>query len=50
VSGLVALGRIATDLGDEIESVEINPFVVLAEGQGALALDALVIFRNRSAK
>jgi acetyltransferase len=49
VRGLVALGRIAADLGDAIESIDINPFVALAQGQGATALDALVVLKHRPA-
>jgi len=49
VRGLVALGRIAADLGDAIESIDINPFVALAQGQGAMALDALVVLKHRAA-
>ncbi|MDB5776154.1 MAG: putative acetyl-CoA synthetase [Herbaspirillum sp.] len=48
VQALVALGRIAVDLGDVLESIDINPFVALDEGQGATALDALVIVRNEA--
>ncbi len=48
VQGLVALGRIAVDMGDVIESIDINPFVALARGEGALALDALAILAKRS--
>jgi succinyl-CoA synthetase beta subunit len=43
LQGIMALGRIAVDLGDAIESIDINPFVPLAEGEGARALDALVV-------
>lgn len=46
VQALVALGRIAVDLGDVLESIDINPLVALAEGQGAKALDALVIVKS----
>ncbi|HEV7913857.1 MAG TPA: acetate--CoA ligase family protein, partial [Albitalea sp.] len=31
---------------DRIESIDINPFVVLPKGQGALALDALIVPRQ----
>jgi len=46
LDALVALGRLASDLGDEIDSVDINPFVALPRGQGAFALDALVVARG----
>jgi acyl-CoA synthetase (NDP forming) len=46
LAALLALGRLARDLGERIESIDINPFVALAGGQGALALDALVILRE----
>ena len=42
---LVNLGRLARDLGDVIESIDINPFLVCEQGQGAYALDALVVLR-----
>jgi acetyltransferase len=47
LAAMLALGRLAHDLGDRIESIDINPFVALPAGQGALALDALVVFRER---
>ena len=43
VDALVALGRIAEDLADAVQSIDINPFVALP--QGGLALDALVVSR-----
>lgn len=49
VQALVALGRIAVDLDDVLESIDINPFVALDEGKGATALDALVIVRGTRA-
>jgi acyl-CoA synthetase (NDP forming) len=42
---LLALGRLACDIGDIIEAVDINPFSVGARGQGSYALDALVVLR-----
>jgi acetyltransferase len=42
-TALVALGRLARDLGDVIEAVDINPFV--ARPSGAVALDGLVVVR-----
>jgi acetyltransferase len=43
IEALIALGRLAVDLGDVIEAVDINPFVVLP--RGGLVLDALVVLR-----
>ena len=44
---LVGLDRLAVDLGDVVESIDVNPFVALPKGQGGLALDALVVLRRR---
>ena len=46
LGALVALGRLARDLDGKIESIDINPLVALPAGQGALALDALVVLRS----
>jgi hypothetical protein len=46
VGALVALGRLAGDLDDVMESVDINPFVALP--QGGLALDALIVLNRRT--
>jgi acetate---CoA ligase (ADP-forming) len=50
VDALVALGRLAIDLeeldlGDVVQSVDINPFVALPKG--GMALDALVVLQRR---
>ncbi len=45
VDALVALGRLAADLGDVVQSVDVNPFVALP--QGGLALDALIVLQQR---
>ena len=39
---LVQLGAFAQTHGDGIESFEINPLIVLAEGEGVVAVDALL--------
>lgn len=44
VDALVALGRIAEDLADVVQSIDINPFVVLE--RGGVALDALFMARS----
>jgi acetyltransferase len=46
LAALLALGRLAHDLGDRIESIDINPLVALPAGDGAVALDALVVLRS----
>lgn len=46
VTALVALGRLAYQLRDRIESVDVNPFSVLADGRGGVVLDALVVLRD----
>jgi acetate---CoA ligase (ADP-forming) len=46
LAALIALGRLAHDLGDQVESIDINPVVALPDGQGAVALDALVVLRS----
>lgn len=43
---LVNLGALARDLGDVIESVDVNPLVALPEG--AFALDGLVVLRSQT--
>ncbi|MDZ5445052.1 acetate--CoA ligase family protein [Micromonospora sp. 4G57] len=49
VDVICAMAQLAGDLGDELESVEINPLVVLPPGQGAMALDALCLGLPREA-
>ncbi|HEY4027475.1 MAG TPA: acetate--CoA ligase family protein, partial [Candidatus Dormibacteraeota bacterium] len=40
---LVQLGELALDLGPRLRELDVNPLLVLPEGQGALAADALVV-------
>lgn len=40
---LVKLSQFAVHYGETIASVDINPFLVRPEGQGALALDCLIV-------
>ena len=42
---MAALGRLAIDFGSCLESVDLNPVLVRDAGQGAIALDALVVLR-----
>lgn len=47
IDAIVALGALAAQAGDTIEAIDINPLVALPAGQGALALDALVVLAAR---
>lgn len=42
---LVRLSRFAAAHAGDLESADLNPFLVRAAGQGALALDAVLIPR-----
>jgi acetate---CoA ligase (ADP-forming) len=48
IDALVALGHLAEDLADVVQSIDINPFVVLP--RGGFALDALVVPRADAMK
>ncbi|MBV8776382.1 MAG: acetate--CoA ligase family protein, partial [Alphaproteobacteria bacterium] len=39
---LVALSQFAAAAGDKLDSIDLNPFVVLPKGKGAIALDAVL--------
>ena len=39
---LVQLGELALDLGSRLRALDVNPLLVLPEGEGAVAADALV--------
>jgi acyl-CoA synthetase (NDP forming) len=47
-NALVKLGRLARDLGDVIDAVDVNPFLV--RQHGVFALDALVVLRPPTAE
>ena len=40
---LSALSVFAAANADKLDSIDINPFIVLPEGQGAVAVDALIV-------
>jgi acetyltransferase len=48
VDALIALGRIAEHLAEVVQSIDINPFVVLP--RGGFALDALFVSRAHDSK
>ncbi|QDG94705.1 acetate--CoA ligase family protein (plasmid) [Rhizobium sp. NIBRBAC000502774] len=43
VDAMLALSDAASDFGNAIQEIDINPFVVLPAGRGALALDGLIV-------
>ncbi|MFB7245983.1 acetate--CoA ligase family protein [Streptomyces populi] len=45
VEVVIRVQRMALELGDQISELDINPLMVLPRGQGAVALDALVLCR-----
>ncbi len=49
LSVMEILGDIAAAYGDLLEAVDLNPVSVLPDGQGAVALDALVVTRRQAA-
>ena len=42
---ILNVARLAGDLGDAMEAIEINPLMVLEAGRGLAALDALIVLR-----
>jgi acyl-CoA synthetase (NDP forming) len=42
VDALARLSVFAAAQGDALQSIDINPFIVLPRGQGAVAVDALI--------
>jgi acetate---CoA ligase (ADP-forming) len=42
---LAAVSHFATAAGETLESLDINPFAVMPLGQGAVALDCLIVTR-----
>jgi succinyl-CoA synthetase beta subunit len=43
-----AVSRFIVDFADDLAEVEINPLAVLPDGKGCVALDCVVVPRNRS--
>jgi acetyltransferase len=49
VTALLGLSRLAHDLGERLESVDLNPVVAVPGKAGVLSLDALVVLRESAA-
>jgi acyl-CoA synthetase (NDP forming) len=43
---LVAVGDLAVDWSDRIEALDINPLLILPEGKGVVAVDALLVLKH----
>jgi succinyl-CoA synthetase beta subunit len=41
-----AISQFIVDFADQLTEVEINPLAVMAEGQGCIALDCVVVPRR----
>ena len=43
---LIAVGNLAVDWSERIEALDINPLLILPEGKGAVAVDALLVLKD----
>ena len=46
-TALVNLGELALDLGSRLRELDVNPLLVLPEGGGAVAADALIVLNEK---
>jgi acetate---CoA ligase (ADP-forming) len=44
----VAFSTMIEAIGDDLEEAEINPLLVLPQGRGVVAADALVVVREKA--
>lgn len=47
---LIRVGDLALDWSERIEALDINPLLILPEGQGTVAVDALVVLKDKEEK
>jgi acyl-CoA synthetase (NDP forming) len=45
---LIRIGQLAVDWADRIEALDINPLLIMPEGQGVVAVDALFVLKEDS--
>lgn len=43
---LIKVGRLAVDWAGRIEALDINPLLIMPEGRGVVAVDALLVLKN----
>ena len=47
VDVLVRVGNLAVNRSEDIEALDINPLLILPRGKGVIAVDALIVTKNR---
>lgn len=47
---LISVGNLGLDWSERIEALDINPLLILPEGQGTVAVDALLILKDNGKK
>ncbi len=47
IENVVAFAGLVAAYGEQVEAVEVNPLIVLQEGRGAIAVDCLIVPRDR---
>lgn len=47
IENVVAFAGLVAGYGEQVEAVEVNPLIVLPEGRGAIAVDCLIVPRDR---
>jgi len=43
---LIAVGNLAVDWSERIEALDINPLLIMPQGKGAVAVDALLVLKQ----
>ena len=46
MNAALSLSAVGRDFPEEIDSIDINPLIVLPEGRGCVAVDALIVKRE----
>jgi len=45
---LIRVGRLAVDWTGRLEALDINPLLIMPEGQGVVAVDALLVLKKKT--
>jgi acetyltransferase len=46
VEVLIAVGNLAVEWSERIEALDINPLLIMPEGRGVAAVDALLVLKD----